>query len=69
VIRKLSSMSPTISPNLFSGAAKLEIFSPTCGRAVYLYPGSRKPIRKLCRLGSTEEELLKALDLEIEAVR
>jgi transposase len=38
-------------------------------RAVYLYPGSTKPIRKLCRLGSTEEELLKALGLEIEAVR
>jgi hypothetical protein len=38
-------------------------------RAVYIYPGSRKPIRKLGRPGSTEEELLKALDLEIEAVR
>lgn len=38
-------------------------------RAVYIYPGSSKPIRKLCRLGSTEEELLKALGLEIEAVR
>jgi hypothetical protein len=34
-----------------------------------LYPGSSKPIWKLCRLGSTEEELLKALGLEIEAVR
>jgi hypothetical protein len=38
-------------------------------RAVYIYPGSRQSIRKLCRLGSAEEELLKALDLEIEAVR
>jgi transposase len=38
-------------------------------RAVYIYPGSTKPIRKLCRLGSTEEALLKALGLEIEAVR
>jgi len=38
-------------------------------RAVFIYPGSRKPIRKLCRLGSTEKELLKALVLEIEAVR
>jgi transposase len=34
-------------------------------RAVYIYPGSSKPIRKLCLLGSTEEELLKALELEI----
>jgi transposase len=37
-------------------------------RAVYLYPGSSQPVRKLCRIGSTEEELLKALGVEIKAV-
>jgi len=37
-------------------------------RAVYLYPGSARPIRKLCQIGSTEEELLKALGIEIKAV-
>ena len=37
-------------------------------RAVYLYPGSVRPVRKLCRLGSTEEELLRALGIEIKAV-
>jgi len=37
-------------------------------RAVYLYPGSPRPIRKLCRIGSTEEELLRALGIEIKAV-
>jgi transposase len=37
-------------------------------RAVYLYPGSSQPVRKLCRIGSTEEELLRALGVEIKAV-
>jgi transposase len=37
-------------------------------RAVYLYPGSSHPVRKLCRIGSTEEELLKALGVDIKAV-
>jgi hypothetical protein len=37
-------------------------------RAVYLYPGSSHPVRKLCRIGSTEEELLKALGVEINSV-
>jgi hypothetical protein len=35
---------------------------------VYLYPGSSQPVRKLCRIGSTEEELLRALGVEIKAV-
>ena len=37
-------------------------------RAVYLYPGSTRPIRKLCQIGSTEKELLRALAVEIKPV-
>jgi len=33
------------------------------------YPGSSQPVRKVCRLGSTEQALLTALDLKIEGVR
>jgi transposase len=37
--------------------------------AICFYPRSSQPVRKVCRLGSTEQELLTALDLKIEAVR
>ncbi|MDW7760038.1 MAG: hypothetical protein SCM96_05300, partial [Acidobacteriota bacterium] len=37
-------------------------------RAVYHYPGSAQPIRKLCLLESTERELLTALKLDPEAI-
>lgn len=37
-------------------------------RAVYHYPGSAQPIRKLCRLESTERELLTALKLDPEVI-
>lgn len=37
--------------------------------AICFYPRSAQPVRKVCRLSSTEKELLTALDLKIEAVR
>jgi transposase len=37
--------------------------------AICFYPRSSQPVRKVCRLGSTEQELLTALDLKIKAVR
>lgn len=37
--------------------------------AICFYPKSPQPVRKVCRLGSTEQELLTALNLKIEAVR
>jgi len=37
--------------------------------AFCFYPRSAQPVRKVCRLGSAERELLTALNLKIEAVR
>jgi transposase len=37
--------------------------------AICFYPRSSQPVRKVCRLGSTEQGLLTALNLKIEAVR
>jgi len=37
--------------------------------AICFYPRSSQPVRKVCRLGSTEQKLLTALDLKVEAVR
>jgi transposase len=37
--------------------------------AFCFYPRSAQPIRKVCKLGSTEQDLLTALGLQIEAVR
>jgi transposase len=37
--------------------------------AICFYPRSTHPVRKVCRLGSTEQELLTALNLKIEPVR
>ncbi|MEW5902031.1 MAG: transposase, partial [Acidobacteriota bacterium] len=37
--------------------------------AICFYPRSAQPVRKVCRLGSTEQELLTALNLKIEPVR
>jgi transposase len=38
-------------------------------RAICFYPRSAQPVRKVCRLGSTEQELLTALNLKIGPVR
>lgn len=38
-------------------------------RAICFYPRSAQPVLKVCRLGSTEKELLTALDLKIGPVR
>jgi len=37
--------------------------------AICFYPRSAQPVRKVCRLGSTEQELLTALNLKMGAVR
>jgi len=37
--------------------------------AICFYSHSEQPVRKVCRLSSTEKELLTALGIKIEAVR
>ena len=37
--------------------------------AYYYYPRKAQPVRKICRLSSTEKELLTSLNLEIPEVK